>query len=283
MNDLSLQRISELIRGVIELLWNRPDGLPGKEVIAYLPEIIKLTSHELAISPTAHIPRYERMVRIATTPLVKAGWLLKTDAGHWLLTGDGRQACKRFATPQEFFQEALKASEEFKKNAPEAILTLELLREKAWDAVTAYIRGKSIVEIRQLIADLLDAMQYHTVWVAPAQKDHGLIDLVANIDPLGANIRRILAQVKHTGQPVTAEGLKSLAAVLGPNDFGLCFSTGGFTPEAQNMINKGGYQKINAMTLEKFYELWIRHYDKLSLKAHQHLPLQAIFFLSPPE
>lgn len=283
MNNLPVQRVSELIRGVIELLWNRPEGLPAKEVLAYLPEIIPLTPYETSILPTSQLPRYERTVRIAVTALVKAGWLLKTNTGQWALTQAGRAACKRHASPQEFFLQAVQAAEATQKQAPEIRLSLDLIREQAWEGVAAYIRAKNIMEIRQLLGALLEAMQYFTIWVAPPHKDHGAIDIVANLDPIGAGARRVLVQIKHTGQAVTLEGLKSFSNTLGPNDFGLLFSTGGFTAEARNAINTGNHQKINAMDLEKFHDVWLRQYDKLSPAAHQLLPLTAIYFLSPPE
>lgn len=282
MNDLSLERVSELIRGVIELLWKRPDGLAGSEVIARLPEIVHLTEYESSFLSSSYLPRYARTVRLATLPLMKAGWLMKTDKGLWLITEDGRDACRRFSRPSDLFSEALRLSNDDQKNIPEILVSLELTQEEAWDVIANYIRGKNTIEIRRLIAGLFEAMQYHIVWVAPPQKKRGLIDMVANVDPVGAKAQRILIQVKHSGQPVTVEGLKSFSSVLGVNDFGLLFSTGGFTSEVRDVLNKGDYQKINAMDLAKFYDLWIKHYEKLSREAHTLLPLRAIFFLSPP-
>jgi restriction system protein len=58
-------------------------------------------------------------------------------------------------------------------------------------------------------------------------------------------------------------------------------STGGFTKDAREALNKFDYQRINAMDVEKFYDIWIKHYDKLSREAHHLFPLKAIFFLAP--
>ena len=52
-------------------------------------------------------------------------------------------------------------------------------------------------------------MGYHVAWIAPPEKDHGQIDMVAYTDPLGASGPRILVQIKHKGQPTTMEGMKS--------------------------------------------------------------------------
>jgi restriction system protein len=177
--------------------------------------------------------------------------------------------------------EALRLSEESQKSLPEAQLSLEVIREKAWESILNYLRERNTVEMRRLIEVLFEAMQYHVTWVAPPQKNRGLIDMVANVDPIGAKAWRVLVQVKHTGQPVTVEGLKSFSSILGNNDFGLLFSSGGFTTEVRNLINKGGHRKINAMDLEKFYDIWVRHYDRLSHEAHLLLPLSAIYFLTP--
>jgi restriction system protein len=282
MNDFHVQRVSELIRGVIELLWTTPDGLIGSDVIARLPEVIQLTEDEVQSTSHSLMPRYERTVRLATLLLVKAGWLEKTNKGRWFLTEDGRDACRGFSQPLDFFLGAVQLVENDRQIAPDFHLALELIQEKAWENVIRYITTKSTLDIRQIIGHLFEAMQYHIAWIAPPQKKRGQIHLVANIDPVGANGQRILVQVKHTGQLVTIEGLKSFNSLLGSHDFGLLFSTGGFTPDSKELLNKTEYQKINAMDLEKFYEIWIRHYEKLSLDAHKLLPLKTIYVLSPP-
>jgi restriction system protein len=276
-----MRRVSELIRGVIELLWNRPDGLSAKEIVVFIPEVVKLTDHEMGISPSSTTPRYEKIIRLATMPLVRVGWLIKNDKGRWYLTDDGRGACRRFSDSHELYQEALRLSEERKQDIPEMLMLLDMFQEKAWEYIQKYIQEKTLIEVRRLVAVLFEAMQYHVTWVAPPEKNRGSIDLVANADPLGAGNYRILVQVKHKGQPVTMEGVKSFLSMLGPNDFGLLMSTGGFTSDVREETGKGGYQKINAMDVEKFFDIWIRHYDKLSREAHSLLPLKAIFVLSP--
>jgi restriction system protein len=79
------------------------------------------------------------------------------------------------------------------------------------------------------------------------------------------------------------EGLRSFLGALGDNDFGLLLSTGGFTREAREELGKTEYQRVNGMDLVKFYDLWIKHYDKLSREAHDLFPIKkkVIHFLSP--
>src|SRR5512137_2579600 len=101
MADVTLNRIGELLRSVLELLWGKPDGMPAREVLAFLPEITALTEYERGYSPSTNMPRYERIVRLATIPLVKAGWLVKTDKGRWLITDEGRRAARRYPNARE--------------------------------------------------------------------------------------------------------------------------------------------------------------------------------------
>lgn len=282
MQEFSVEYAGELIRGVVELLWSKSDGLSGNEVIAQLPEKISLTEDEVDISSSSLFwSRYAQTVRLATLPLVKAGWLFKTDKGQWFITENGRAACRRFLTPRELYLEAQRLYTDSHKDVPQYLIFLEAVREEGWETIASYIKGKNSGEIRHLIALLLEAMQFHVTWEAPPHKKRGLIDMIASVDPIGANARRIVVQIKHTGQPVTLEGLKSFYSILGPNDFGILFSSGGFTSEAKEAQNKNGYQKINVMDLAKFFDLWAKHYDKLGREAHTLLPLQAISFLSP--
>ena len=281
MSDIHNHRVGEMIRGVIELLWSKPYGLNGSEVIARLPEVVKLTEYETGLSSSSLYPRYGRVVRLATLPLVEIGWLVKTDKGRWFITENGREACRRFSRPQDLVAEALRLIKDKKDLLPEIMISLELIQEKVWESIVKYIQVKSAVELRQLVVNLFEAMQYHVVWVAPPEKKHGVVDLIASVDPVGFSSKRIIVQIKHTGQQVTGEGVKSFLASLGDNDFGLMLSTGGYTPDVKELLGSKDYIKINAMDLEKFYAVWVRHYDVLNTEAHNLLPLRKMFVLNP--
>ena len=106
MADITLDRVGELLRGLIELLWTKPEGLPLKELLATLPQITKLTEYEIEYSPSTNKPRYERIIQLATIPLFQIGWLYKNDKRRWYITDEGRDACKRYANPQELYKES---------------------------------------------------------------------------------------------------------------------------------------------------------------------------------
>jgi restriction system protein len=279
MADVTLSRIGELLRSVLELLWTKPEGMPARDILAFLPQITELTEYERAISPVTNTPHYERMVRLATAPLVKAGWLVKTNKGRWLITEDGRQAARRYANARDLYKEALRLFEETRRAAPTYSLAAEEAEEKAWDQISKYLLGSRRTEFRMLVAELLRAMGYHIAWIAPPEKDHGQIDLVAYSDPIGTRGPRIMVQVKHKGQPVTVEGVTSFLSLLGPNDYGLFISSGGFTREVMEEIRTDPTQRTTLLDLETFFDLWIEHYDKLSDQARHRFPLKKIYFL----
>ena len=60
MPEITLSRIGTLLRGVLELLWNKPEGLPASEILAFLPELTPLTEYEKGYSPSTNVPRYEQ-------------------------------------------------------------------------------------------------------------------------------------------------------------------------------------------------------------------------------
>ncbi len=279
MAEITLNRIGELLRSVLELLWGKPDGMPAREILAFLPEITTLTEYERGYPPSTNTPRYERIVRLATVPLAKAGWLVKTEKGRWYLTDEGRQAARRFKSAGELYKEALRLYEESRPSAPTYTMTVEEAEENAWDGIHKYLLDTQRSEFRMLVADLLRAMGYHVAWVAPPEKDHGQIDRVAHTDPLGTRGPRILVQVRHKGQPVTHEGVATFMSLLGSKDYGLYVSSGGFTGEVRQDIGSDPAKRTTLLDLESFFDLWIEHYDKLSDQAKQRFPLKKIYFL----
>jgi len=279
MADITLGRIGELLRSALELLWNKPEGLSGKEIIAFLPEMTALTEYEKGYSPPSNIPRYERIVRLATIPLVKAGWLVKNNKGHWYITEEGRQACRRFPNAQELYKEALSSYEQSRKNLPAVLMAVEEAEEKAWEQIQRFLQEKNRIEFQTIVADLLKAMGYHVAWIAPPEKERGQVDIVSYVDPVGAKGARILVQVKHKGQAVTMEGLDSFLSVLGANDYGLLVSTGGFTSEVYEKMGMEAMEKTTLLDLEAFFDLWVANHKQLSQEARNRLPLKPIHFL----
>lgn len=279
MPEVTLNRISELLRSVLELLWTRPGGLPAREIMSFLPEITELTDYERGYAPPSNVPRYEKYVRLATIPLVKAGWLVKNDKGRWYITEEGRAACRRYANAADLYREALRLFEEERQGGPAALSVLEEAEEKAWHQIQKFLHQTTRVEFQTLVVELLVAMGYHVAWMAPPEKERGHVDLVVHVDPLGVKGPRIFVQLRQKGQAMTIEGLKSFVSMLGPDHHGLLISTGGFTPELVERVQTDTLLKVTLLDLEGFFDLWIRYYQQLSEEAHRHLPLKAVYFL----
>jgi restriction system protein len=278
--------VGEFLRIVFDLLWNKPEGLPAAEILAQVPKATPLSEYESGFFPAApNSPRYEKIIRLATIPLVKAGWLVK-NKGRWYITEEGRQACKSFAAAEEFYAQATRLYREYyewRGGRPAIALTVEEAEEQAWEQIQKYLQEMKPFEFLSCAADLLRAMGYHVAWTAPPGKERGYVDMILYTDKLGASTPRIIVQVKHRGQAATAEGLRAFLAVLGPQDFGLLVSSGGFTADAKEIARTQERHKVTLMDLENFFDLWVEHYEQLSQEARQRLPLKPVHFLSPGE
>jgi restriction system protein len=282
MTEITPQRISEFLRIVILLLWQEKAGLPVGDIVAFIPQATQLTEYEREILPSTHTPRYARAIRLATTPYVKAGWLVKSK-GRWYLTDEGKRACKSFSSAQAFDQEAGRMLEEWRQNRSLPALVTEQAEETAWEQIQAYLQGMKPFEFQRLAEDLLRAMGYHVAWVAPAEKERGFVNFVIHSDPLGLSTPRIKVHVMHSGQPVLLEGLKAFLAFLGPEEAGIFISSGGFTTNVKEESQAQRPYRIALIDLEVFFDLWVEYYDRLAPAGRQRFPLKSILFLSPME
>jgi len=130
-----------------------------------------------------------------------------------------------------------------------------------------------------LVAALLRGMGYHVSWVSPPGPDKG-IDILAYTDPLGTRNPRIKVQVKRHQDAINVDGLRSFMAVLGDQDVGIFVSTGGFTSAAESEARTQEKRKITLLDLEKLFDLWVEHYDKLTESERRLLPLKPVYYLA---
>ncbi len=161
-------------------------------------------------------------------------------------------------------------------------MAVEQAEELAWEQIQQYVQGMNPYDFQELVADLLRAMGYHVIWVAPRGRDRG-IDIIAYTDPLGASVPRIKVQVKHKSDPVNVEGLRAFLSVPGTDELGLFVASGGFTSGAKEEARTQERRKITLIDLETLFDLWVEHYPKLTQEARQRLPLKPIYFLAPSE
>ena len=289
MPEITKKRISEILRSAFDLLWFEPQGLYVREILDHISKNLDLSEYERGYPSFApRFPRYEVIIRIGSIPLVKAGWLVKTNKGRWYLTEKGRQASKQFQGAEEFFIKAVQYYEDWQDQEDAKLDKFDFLlqhraEERSWEQIQQYLQSMPPPEFRDLVCELLKGLGYELSWIAPAEKDNGLVDIIATADPAGANGRRILVHLNHTGQAATLEGLRSFAATLAENDNGIYVSTGGFTSNVRDDSYFNAYPNLNLVDLDELVELWLKSLEKLSPQARERLPLKPVYFLSLPE
>ncbi len=300
MAEITRRRTGELLRELFIILMPKPEGLRASEALQGLSERVALTPYEMD-SYESGGRRFDKIVRFATVDCVKAGWLVK-DKGIWSITDEGRKAHAELIDPETFYRQAVKLYNEWRAAQPDAesaptanggsaepletdsaakevAITFEKAEEQAWAEISAYLRAMNPYDFQELVADLLRAMGHYVSWVSPPGKDGG-IDILAQSDVLGTRLPRIKVQVKRQQQSVNVDGLRSFMAVLG-DDVGLFVCTGGFTKDAEAEARTQEKRRITLIGLEKLFDLWDEHYEKLTDRARRRLPLRAIRFLAP--
>jgi restriction system protein len=70
-------------------------------------------------------------------------------------------------------------------------------------------------------------------------------------------------------------------ALLGEDDVGLFVATGGFTKDAEEEARTQEKRKVTLVDLERLFDLWVEHYNRLDDAARRRLPLRPIHFLAP--
>ncbi len=293
MPEITRKRVGELQRGVFKMLLDQPEGLPAKDLIEKLESVVPPTDFEKSEYPNRPgVRRFEKIVRFATIAPVKAGWLVKSK-GRWILTEEGKKAYLTIQDPEKFVREGGRLYRQWADSRPDAIVepedagpeavsTFEEAEEAAWSEIEKYMQKMPPYDFQNLVAALLRAMGYHVSWIAPPGPDKG-IDILAHTDPLGTSVPRIKVQVKRRADKITAEGLRSFMAVLSDQDVGIFVSTGGFTSDAASEARTQERRKVTLLDLEKLFDLWVQHYEKVAESDKLLLPLKPVYYLAPTE
>src|SRR5712692_447925 len=106
MAEITRRRVGELQRGVFKILLDHPEGLPAKDVLQRLEQVVPPSDFEKSNYPRRpNIRRFEKMARFSTIAPVKAGWLVKSK-GRWYVTEEGKKAYNQITDPEKFMREA---------------------------------------------------------------------------------------------------------------------------------------------------------------------------------
>jgi restriction system protein len=303
MAEITRTRVGELQRGVFKILLEHPEGLPAKEVIQRMQDVVPPTDFEKSdYASRPGVQRFGKMIRFATIGPVKAGWMIK-DKGKWYATEEGKKAYTKYPDPNLFRMENGRLYHEWLDKQPkdlsesgldakdetaaiesvaETASAFEEAEENAWSEIERFISVMNPYDLQKLVAALLRAMGYHVSWIAPPGPDKG-IDILAHTDPLGTSTPRIKVQVKRRADRVRVDDLRSFMSLLGEHDVGIFISTGGFTSDAESEARTKETRKLTLLDLEKLVDLWVKNYDKIEESDKRLLPLKPVYYLAPAE
>jgi len=286
---------TKTLYAVMKEMVKRGGSIPAKEIYPWVNQNVNLTDWEKEPAGKMQYIRWTNSFQFYSIDYQKAGFIIKKN-GTWYITPEGEKALKHSA--EEVMTTANKAYDEWRRLNPKEESTdkeptdetaekdnsmnLDLLESDARDGIKRYIVSKSPYEFQDLVAALLRAMGYHTPFVAPKGKDGG-IDIIAYLDPLGAQTPRIKVQVKH--KPETAIGaseVRALSGVLKTGDIALFVTSGTYSADARNAAT-GSEKFLRLIDGDEFIEMWQEYYDKMSDEDKNMLPLKRISFLGSNE
>lgn len=280
------------LRAAMSILKKNGGEMTSRQLMDEVGKSLEFTPWELETTTNGNI-RWQSIYQFSSVDYVKAGFIVKKN-GSWYLTPEGEKALSKPAEEVELM--AIDAYRKWKHENPvdnksdeedfstekETILNLEDLEDRALSGIREYIRQKNPYEFQDLVAALLRAMNYHTPFVAPRGKDGG-VDILAFVDPLGAQTPRIKVQVKHYPEnPIGVKEIRSLVGILRDGDIGLFVTSGTFSPSAKQEASTSK-EYVKLIDGDEFITLWQNYYSKMSDEDKNLLPLKNIAFLGSNE
>jgi restriction system protein len=283
-----------LIKFALGLLKDHPDGMRPRDIYAEIEAKLPLNDFDKEIMKGSGLPRWRALLHFQSVAATKAGLLTKSD-GRWFVTEEGQKAVSLSDDELKQFMRSryslwrwgnpkLKAEIETPSAADEAPLETSALfedaKQKAREEIDTYLDALGGYEFQDLVAALLEGMGYATNIVSKPGADGGT-DILAYIDPLGAQSPHIRVQVKHRDQAASREDVAALRGIIrGDREIGLFVSSGGFTKEARREAGNGAVH-IELVDLDRFLELWLQHYGKIPEAKRSRLRLEPVYFLAP--
>lgn len=291
----SFYTASKCLSAALKILKANGGSMPSRQLMDEVGRTVEITPWEKEITSRGGI-RWQNVYHFSSVDYVKAGFLVKKNS-YWYITPEGETAVEKH-TPEELHLIAEAAYRKWKNENPvekdipddneeiesekETIINLEDLEEQALTGIREYIRKKNPYEFQDLVAALLRAMDYHTPFVAPRGKDGG-VDVLAYVDPLGAQTPRIKVQVKHyPDNPIGVKEIRSLVGILRDGDIGLFVTSGTFSPSAKQEASTSK-EYVKLIDGDEFITLWQNYYSKMTDEDKNLLPLKRIAFLGSNE
>jgi restriction system protein len=277
------------IKFALGLLKNHPDGMRPRDIYAEIEAKQPLDDFDKEAMKGSGLPRWRAALHFHSVAASKAGFLVKSD-GRWRVTDEGQKVA---LMPDEKLKRLMRsryhewrwgnpkikpdleiASTSDEAPSLETSVLFEDAKEKAREEIDTYLDTLGGYEFQDLVAALLEGMGYATNTVSKP-------DILAYIDPLGAQTPHIRVQVKHRNQAASREDVAALRGIIrGDREIGLFVSSGGFTKEARREAGNGAVH-IELVDLDRFLELWLQHYNKIPEAKRSKLRLGPVHFLAP--
>ena len=289
----TFQIAAKSMRAALSILKKNGGSMPSGQLMDQVGKEVDFSDWEKEPTSRGGI-RWQNVYHFSSVDYVLAGFLIKKN-GIWYLTPEGEKALSM--SPEEMHTVAQAAYHQWKKDrdlkakpdddeefseAKETILNLEELEDRALTGIREYIRKKNAYEFQDLVASVLRAMNYHVPFVAPRGKDGG-VDILAYVDPLGAQTPRIKVQVKHyPDNPIGVKEIRSLVGILRDGDIGLFVTSGTVSPSAKQEASTSK-EYVKLIDGNEFIDLWREYYPKMTDEDKNRLPIKQIAFLGSNE
>lgn len=302
MGKSKSQMIAEkTIFATFKILLESGGELRGKEVVDKIRDTVEFDDYEKHRYEKTGYIRWEAILHFYTIDCIKAGFLRKYK-GTWILTEEGENAIplgpeKLLSTATKKYREwDAKREKEKIKDVDEGIIEdiesdkgqvqkalLNQYEENANNGLRDYIINRNPYEFQDLVASLLDAMNYHISDIAQRGPDGG-IDIIAYTDPLGTKQPRIIVQVKHRpNASISSDEIQKLSGTLKRNtDVGIFVTSGQFSKPAIKEA-RDSREHVELIDFDRFISLWIEYYEKMRDDEKNLLPLHPIYFLGSNE
>jgi restriction system protein len=266
-----------------------------RDIYAEIESKLPLNEFDRETMKGSGLPRWRAALHFHSVAASKAGLLIKSD-GQWHVTEEGQKVASmsddelrrlmrsrygewRWGNPKVKPDAEVPGTVD-EASRPDTSVLFEHAREKAREEIDTYLDTLGGYEFQDLVAALLEGMGYATNVISKPGADGGS-DILAYIDPLGAQTPHIRVQVKHRDQAVSREDVAALRGIIrGDREIGLFVSSGGFTKEARREAGNGAVH-IELVDLDRFLELWLQHYDKIPEAKRSKLRLEPVHFLAP--
>lgn len=294
----SYQTSAKTMYAALSILFKNGGSMPIRVLMKEIEKAVELSSWEKETLQNTGNIRWQSNMHFTSVDYVRAGFLIKKK-GTWTITPEGEEALK--LGPEKLRDIAWKRynawyrskehtntekpiphTDEENDPAKETLIELETLEERATNGIREYLKNKNPYEYQDLVAALLRAMGYHTPFIAPKGKDGG-IDIIAYLDPLGAQTPRIKVQVKHKPDTtIGAADVRALSGVLKAGDIALFVTSGTYSADARNAASSSD-KFLRLIDGDEFIEMWQEYYPKMTDEDKNMLPLKQISFLGNNE